>query len=966
MGANRISRPLAVGITIGIALLAFPKPARGQGSWLPYGTSGAFEIGVSSKGVVWTIGKEPGSIRTLLTLGETSFVSPPGTPSRVAADPNGFAWVVNSKGDLWHWIRGSTGKEDWAQSSQKAIDIAVGANGSVWALGTDQRVWRLSGNTWETIGGAAGVRIAVDPTGNPWVVNTEGQIWKYSGTSWSLIDGRATDIAIAPDGGVFILGMTRALGGFEVLRLNGTGWEHILGGGGVAIAAGPNGVYVAQDATVLTSTYSRLRINDHPPTGPTSLAAKIAPTDVGTPILSAEAAKSTQTTQAGKPIGVVSAVADATQATTAPGAATAAAAGGGGFSLGALGRVVGAAAGAAEAAAGVAGAAAGVAEAKVGAAEAAVRAGKTVVGAGEAAVGMAGTVSTVAGSIASLPHSLPGSLSKAGDAAVAGTPAPNGAAVSGTQAVDAAAASGSPLSSVKNLVSSGLSAVRAISASPVPGKLLCPDLAAKAHLDFGCALVGRAALQLGPAPSTDCAAPAFADSQNGGECWTCPNLFVRNTGSARVGDACMNADSADLGGATHPRYAVATVATGCSLYKGPPGYGTAFRDPRNGGECWVCPSLLERAWSAVNSVANGMFGSCVGAKNLRQIVWQLTQYPEPGAYRFMPGLLSIALNDPKAVDDFLSKRANGDSDAKRALWANMIANPAGSAELKALLFASLLTVAKQDNPDSVAKDALTEFESYMRARRTFLAEEAVRMHTKWNEVDALWSAAHSKGVGGIAADAVGAAVTNFKSYAWSAAMPDSAGTAFVLATASLSQLDASRTAGTVMDSALSSLNVAQLERVTQSLEKGLAALQGTRENMLKASGTLSRMASAATALKSAERGMIGASILSGATGFIRSATTLLHRDQTTAEYEKYLAEMETPVKVKELLESTEPRNQEMLLLFWSLATSPHKASDELGTGFITSDELCTVDGWTAATCSSAKTMVAAAAKAAGY
>jgi hypothetical protein len=67
-----------------------------------------------------------------------------------------------------------------------------------------------------------------------------------------------------------------------------------------------------------------------------------------------------------------------------------------------------------------------------------------------------------------------------------------------------------------------------------------------------------------------------------------------------------------------------------------------------------------------------------------------------------------------------------------------------------------------------------------------------------------------------------------------------------------------------------------------------------------------------------------------------------------------------------MLESTSPEARQTLLLYWALATSPHKASDKIGTGALTGAELCNSDAWTAAECSSAKTMILAAAKAAGY
>ena len=103
-------------IVAALAVLATARGAHAQGSWLPYGKFGASDIAVSPDGVVWLIGREPRSIRSTLVLGETQFVTPPGSPARVAVDLNGFAWLLNSDGSVWHWERNSTGKEDWVRS----------------------------------------------------------------------------------------------------------------------------------------------------------------------------------------------------------------------------------------------------------------------------------------------------------------------------------------------------------------------------------------------------------------------------------------------------------------------------------------------------------------------------------------------------------------------------------------------------------------------------------------------------------------------------------------------------------------------------------------------------------------------------------------------------------------------------------------------------------------------------------
>jgi len=476
-------------------------------------------------------------------------------------------------------------------------------------------------------------------------------------------------------------------------------------------------------------------------------------------------------------------------------------------------------------------------------------------------------------------------------------------------------------------------------------------------MERGCEFLGRQAMKLWQAPSADCAAPAFADSRNGGECWTCPNSFTRGSSAVDADDACVGPAA---------QRSVATLVKGCATYKAPPGYGTPFRDSPSGSECLACPLPLQWSWSSVTSLTKGNLEACFGkAKQL--LVWQLGQFPETGTYRFMPGLLSIALSDPKAVDAFLDKRADGDTAKKREMWAAMISDPSSSAELKALLFASLLSVAKQDSVNADAKHALNEFESYVQRRRSYVAGEAFRMYKKAREVDSAYKQVSDSGaIDRTRGEAVETAATDFKTYAWSSVVPDSSGTAFILASAALSQLGISGGAEGAVNAAFSSLNVRYLAPVTQALEDELDKLQVKGADVVANASTITTIANRAIALKNADPAMIGTTLLSGAMKVSKGVMNLFGKDKVAAEYEKYVGEMSMPVRVKEMMDSTKPEDRQTLLLYWALATSAHKASDKLGDAALSGAELCNSDSWTAAECSSAKALIQAAAKTVGY
>jgi hypothetical protein len=132
----------------------------------------------------------------------------------------------------------------WSLKTGSARDISVGANGSVWIVGTNPvsggyGVYKWNGTGWTGIDGG-GVRIAVDPVGNPWLLNDAGRIFRRNGDKWIQLPGAAKDIGIGKDGSVWVIGMLEVNGGFSVHKWNGVYWDKI-DGGGIRIAVDPDG-----------------------------------------------------------------------------------------------------------------------------------------------------------------------------------------------------------------------------------------------------------------------------------------------------------------------------------------------------------------------------------------------------------------------------------------------------------------------------------------------------------------------------------------------------------------------------------------------------------------------------------------------------------------------------------------------------------------------------------------------------
>jgi streptogramin lyase len=141
---------------------------------------------------------------------------------------------------------------NWEKLPGSARDIAIGADGSVWSIGTlqfpdgDSPAQKWTGSDWALAPGGGGVRIAVDPQGIPWILNTLGAIYKASSSDVSTIlwgdplIGAGHDISIGADGSVWLIGTLGPDDQGVVFKWDGRGWapsDHL----GARIGVGPAG-----------------------------------------------------------------------------------------------------------------------------------------------------------------------------------------------------------------------------------------------------------------------------------------------------------------------------------------------------------------------------------------------------------------------------------------------------------------------------------------------------------------------------------------------------------------------------------------------------------------------------------------------------------------------------------------------------------------------------------------------------
>ena len=141
----------------------------------------AKDIGVGADGSVWIIGINPSA--TPEDFGPHSWTGKDwrgveGGGVRIDVDPSGNPWMVNSKGEIFRRV-----KDAWERLPGFAKDIGVGADGSVWIIGTNPSeatnnfgAHRWTGKDWLGVEGG-GVQISVDKSGLPWMVNATGNIF---------------------------------------------------------------------------------------------------------------------------------------------------------------------------------------------------------------------------------------------------------------------------------------------------------------------------------------------------------------------------------------------------------------------------------------------------------------------------------------------------------------------------------------------------------------------------------------------------------------------------------------------------------------------------------------------------------------------------------------------------------------------------------------------------------------------
>jgi hypothetical protein len=213
--------------------------SNGGGAW--QGMSGAaYDVGVGASGAAWVIGTDPayGGYGIYHWTG-SSWVRGSGAGTRIAVDPAGVPWVVNVYGDIYRQVSGG-----WQQVPGQAMDIAIGSDGSIWMIATNETlggfgIYYFTGSGWQPIDGG-GTRIAAGPNGNLWVVNSWGAIYERTASTWRLRPGAGLDVAFDAGAVPMVVGTDRICGGYGLWTWKGNSWSSLTGAG-IGVSVGPGG-----------------------------------------------------------------------------------------------------------------------------------------------------------------------------------------------------------------------------------------------------------------------------------------------------------------------------------------------------------------------------------------------------------------------------------------------------------------------------------------------------------------------------------------------------------------------------------------------------------------------------------------------------------------------------------------------------------------------------------------------------
>lgn len=200
-------------------------------------TGQARDIAIGADGSVFIVQAESTALGRYSNRRKV-FIDFPGELSRLAVAADGSPWGVNNRREVYR----HDGK-DWIRVlGAEGLDIAIGGSGDVFVTSPDETLYRLDAATgrFKRYLGATGIRVAVDGNATPWVINGMGEIRRCDESPCKRLARKGRDIAIGPDGSVFLADTDGKVLTFDQETGN---WRPLLGVTfqASAVAVGPKG-----------------------------------------------------------------------------------------------------------------------------------------------------------------------------------------------------------------------------------------------------------------------------------------------------------------------------------------------------------------------------------------------------------------------------------------------------------------------------------------------------------------------------------------------------------------------------------------------------------------------------------------------------------------------------------------------------------------------------------------------------
>ncbi len=197
----------------------------------------ATDIAVDADGNVWIVGSAQRG-HLIFRWDDGAWVKAPGSKWRsIASGPKKAVYAINREDKVFRWK-----SNDWKELPGAATDLAVGADGSVFIIGSEakgHRIYMWKDGSWSDYPGSNYKSIAVDPDGNPYVVSSDNTIHRWHDKAWQKIPGSATDVAIGADGSVFIIGTNSQ--DHKIYRWDDGAWTALPGSNFRQLSVGPDG-----------------------------------------------------------------------------------------------------------------------------------------------------------------------------------------------------------------------------------------------------------------------------------------------------------------------------------------------------------------------------------------------------------------------------------------------------------------------------------------------------------------------------------------------------------------------------------------------------------------------------------------------------------------------------------------------------------------------------------------------------